>query len=75
VIGKAKMALQSATNAWILLYVAHGSAWAAWTRQVTLGLDWATVAVTALTALVYVGRTRRLLAAAPPVGRDEGDDA
>jgi CDP-diacylglycerol--glycerol-3-phosphate 3-phosphatidyltransferase len=65
VFGKSKMALQSASIAWILFFVAHGRDWGAWARVLTDVLVWTTVAVTVLTAFVYVNRTRRLLAAGP----------
>jgi CDP-diacylglycerol--glycerol-3-phosphate 3-phosphatidyltransferase len=66
VFGKSKMAVQSATIAWILFYVAHGLDWGSWARILTDVLVWITVLVTALTALVYVNRTRRLLVETPP---------
>jgi len=65
VFGKSKMALQSASIAWILFFVAHGRTWGQWATVLTDVLVWTTVAVTVLTAFVYVNRTRRLLAAGP----------
>lgn len=62
VFGKAKMGLQSVTIAWILFYVAHGTDFGRWATVLTDVLVWATVIVTVATALVYVRRTRQLLA-------------
>lgn len=62
VFGKAKMALQSVTIAWILFYVSHGTGFGHWAAVLTDVLVWTTVAVTVATALVYVRRTQQLLA-------------
>ena len=74
VFGKAKMALQSVTIMWILLLLAHGHDWGPWARTVRDVLIWVTVVFTAASALVYVGRTRRLMAAGlePPEGERGG---
>ncbi|MBN2583773.1 MAG: CDP-alcohol phosphatidyltransferase family protein [Planctomycetes bacterium] len=61
VYGKTKMSLQCVTILYVLLYVAHlrhAAAWATTARDVLL---WVTIAVTVLSALVYVGRTWRLI--------------
>jgi len=70
VVGKAKMALQSLTIIWILFVVAHGRHWGTWAGATRDVLIWTTVVFTALSALVYVRRTRRLmrLPAKPPAG-------
>ncbi|HOI54732.1 MAG TPA: CDP-alcohol phosphatidyltransferase family protein [Phycisphaerae bacterium] len=61
VYGKVKMSLQCVTIIYILLHVGHLRHAAPWAAAVRDTLVWATVAVTALSALVYVGRTWRLI--------------
>ncbi len=61
VYGKAKMSLQCVTIIYILLHVGHLRHEAPWAAAMRDTLVWATVTVTALSALVYVGRTWRLI--------------
>jgi CDP-diacylglycerol--glycerol-3-phosphate 3-phosphatidyltransferase len=59
--GKAKMSLQCVTILYVLIYVAHlrdAGSWAALLRDTMV---WGTIVVTLLSALVYVGRTCRLI--------------
>ena len=65
---------QSVTIAWILFLVAHGRTWSTWARATRDVLIWGTVVFTALSALVYVRRTRRLMdmPVRPPGGGQPG---
>lgn len=69
IFGKLKMTLQSLTLLWLFLQLGHGDGWGRWSLTVRDVMIWTTLVFTALSALVYLPRARRLL------DDDEGGDA
>jgi len=63
VAGKAKMFFQSATIVTVLIVLGPGRSWGPWVTTTRDLLIWFTVIFSAFSALVYVPRIRRLMAA------------
>ncbi len=69
VAGKAKMFFQSATIVTVLIVLGPGRSWGSWVTTTRDILIWFTVIFSAVSALAYVPRIRRLMAVPEPAGR------